>query len=70
MRNLPDVEGVDLTSKEEYNKRLDICDGCENISKLIPSHPEFIGDYNCKICFCYMPFKAAVIDSSCPIGKW
>ena len=46
---------------EEYQRRIDICNGCEWISD------KFI----CKQCHCYMKVKARWdIKNSCKLNKW
>ena len=39
----------------------DICIQCENFNSTIKT---------CKLCNCFMPVKAALPGTECPIGKW
>lgn len=49
------------TSREEKNRRYDICSQCDRFFKPTRS---------CKECGCFMHFKAWLKDASCPLGKW
>ncbi len=51
--------GLKLVSKEEVERRLDICKAC----------PQF-ADNVCKLCGCGLKLKAAIESSKCPIEKW
>lgn len=44
---------------EKTQKRLDICSKCS-----------FYQGNKCAKCGCYMPIKAALPFSKCPLGKW
>jgi hypothetical protein len=48
-----------FSSVEEKNKRISICDSCEN-------KEEFLGKKRCKICLCFIEAKASLIDQICP----
>lgn len=50
-----------ITPEELRNKRLDICNNCDNFLKITQQ---------CKKCGCFMPLKALGADFKCPIGKW
>ena len=52
---------IEKLSKEETNKRLDICLNCDRLIKLTRQ---------CKECGCFMDMKARLPHASCPIGKW
>lgn len=41
------------------DNRLAICRVCEHFE-----------NNHCKVCSCFMPVKAALATSSCPLGKW
>ena len=45
----------------EYNRRLEICRGCE----FFKARTE-----QCKKCGCFMKLKTQLKRASCPIGKW
>jgi hypothetical protein len=49
------------TTAEKRKKRLDICNGCEYFFK----HTK-----TCKQCMCFMPVKASLKNSRCPLYKW
>ena len=44
---------------EERNRRLEICHGCEHFNAP-----------RCNLCGCFMNYKATLLTSDCPIGKW
>lgn len=46
---------------EEYEKRISICQQCENFDKY---------KEKCKLCGCYMTMKTRLSGESCPINKW
>lgn len=46
-------------TKEEANRRLDICKGCDKITS-------FMGKPQCSICYCFVEPKTKLIDQSCP----
>lgn len=48
-------------SPQEKNRRYDICRACPNYVKKWR---------RCRICHCYMPAKAKLFITSCPIDKW
>jgi len=48
-----------LASKEEYERRLSICDGCERRAGV-----------QCGACGCVVSAKAGAKAWTCPIGKW
>jgi hypothetical protein len=45
----------------EKQRRLGVCNTCEH------RHP--VTDV-CKKCWCYLPWKAGLKHSRCPLGKW
>ena len=47
--------------KKDFNKRLNICLGCDRLIKLTNQ---------CKECGCFMDLKAQLPHATCPIGKW
>ena len=48
-------------AKKEYQKRLDICLGCDRLIK---------STKQCKECGCFMNIKTQLPHASCPLGKW
>ena len=73
MRKIPyKHEGLDYVSDKEYDRRLSICEKCENYQERgIPlDTPGYIGDDMCKLCFCHMITKSAYSEAECPIHKW
>ncbi len=54
-------EGCPPTPKDEYNKRIEICNACPSII-----HETF----KCSVCGCPMAKKARRQTSSCPLNKW
>lgn len=52
---------TEYISKEESEKRLNICKGCEFL---------FTPTNQCKKCGCFMNIKTKMFHASCPIGKW
>jgi len=50
-----------LCSKEEQQRRYDICKRCPNLRSFTKM---------CKVCNCVMPLKTRLQNSSCPIGHW
>jgi hypothetical protein len=58
-------------SKEEQEKRLNICKECEFFTPNIKDLPErHRKQERCIKCGCFMKFKAKLRSQSCPIGKW
>lgn len=49
------------TTKEERDRRYEICKGCEFL---------FMPSRTCKKCYCFMPLKTLLKEAYCPIGKW
>ena len=61
MQKIPGrVRSLILHDDEVINKRLEICRGCEYLTK----------SNRCKKCGCFMKIKARLSTASCPIGKW
>jgi len=54
-------EGCPPTPKDEYNKRIEICNACPSII-----HETF----KCSVCGCPMAKKARRQTSTCPLNKW
>jgi hypothetical protein len=50
-----------FVTDETYTSRMDLCNGCENLSETIKQ---------CSECKCIMPVKAKFAQFSCPINKW
>ena len=51
-----------IFSKEEQERRIAICQGCENFS----------GEetHQCSVCKCNINWKVMMMRNSCPAGKW
>lgn len=49
-----------LRRSEMGKMRFDICNSCDNLTKL----------NTCKHCGCYMPAKVLVNNATCPDNKW
>ena len=49
----------DMTSDEEYEKRLSVCQQCEKLNA-----------GTCMACGCYVELRAAAKISRCPNKKW
>ena len=52
---------IEKLPKIDFNKRLNICLGCDRLIKLTNQ---------CKECGCFMDLKAQLPHATCPIGKW
>jgi hypothetical protein len=50
---------LDIKTREEGRRRLDICATC----------PSRMGS-KCSLCGCFLPAKVLSSDSDCPAGKW
>ncbi len=48
-----------FVSDEIKEKRLKICNSCENLTS-------FLGQNQCSICKCFLGAKASLIDQNCP----
>jgi|LakMenEpi13Jul12_1017406.scaffolds.fasta_scaffold01164_3 hypothetical protein len=59
-KNVGLIEKQFLASQEDRNKRIEICEACEHLHRW----------KYCKLCWCYMPLKTHINNSSCPMGKW
>jgi len=55
------LEGWYTCHPDARQKRLTICEGCEQYAKFTRQ---------CKRCGCLMPFKARFGKMKCPDGKW
>lgn len=51
--------GCQLASKEEVDRRMNICGSCE-----------FFKDERCQKCGCFMKVKVLAQSSVCPVAKW
>ena len=49
-----------LLPKDEYRKRLLVCEACEHIAPL----------QRCRLCGCFVVGKAKISASTCPANKW
>ena len=49
-----------FAKQEEYKGRLKICRDCEFLNSV----------WQCRQCLCFMPAKARLAASYCPIHKW
>lgn len=58
--------GFPVTSEEDYETRIKICQGCPNW-KVNPLKIDVLG--TCKICGC-TGFKPWLATENCPINKW
>ncbi len=50
-----------IFSNTLYKKRIEKCNSCEFYRKWLKQ---------CKVCGCFMPLKARLTITSCPMGKW
>jgi hypothetical protein len=50
-----------ILQKDEAQKRYDECKKCEKFITLTKQ---------CSECFCFMPIKVKIIQSTCPLNKW
>lgn len=55
------LAGFNIVSKEEQNRRLDLCEQCDKIH--IPA-------VRCTECGCYVKVKAWMETEHCPLEKW
>ena len=53
--------GMETVGDDEYQRRLDICNGCEWFDHEAG---------RCKQCGCFMRIKAKLASEKCPIDKW
>lgn len=53
------ADGLKLVSREDYERRLRICDSCD----------QRVGD-NCQRCGCQLKLKARGRAFQCPLGHW
>ena len=51
-----------LSSQEEYERRLEICNACQY--KMGVKFPI------CQLCGCFLKIKARLVNFGCPIEKW
>lgn len=54
---IPEQERIEKTLRQ---KRIEICNSCENLSML----------KMCKVCHCFMPIKTMFKIFNCPLEKW
>lgn len=55
------LEGVEQITDVDRNTRFKICQDCEELEKKW---------HTCGICKCWMPVKARLPGTKCPLGKW
>jgi len=53
--------GFKNTDDEKYEKRLEVCGGCESFEH---------SSSRCRECGCFMEIKAKMESAKCPLGKW
>ncbi len=53
------ASGAEKAPEKIYRSRLEICEGCDKLSK-----------DRCSECGCFVKMKAAWGSEECPIGKW
>lgn len=58
-RLLTCMERSEKVPEEEYRRRLEVCRGCDYLSK-----------GTCNACGCYVELRAAVKKGRCPYRKW
>lgn len=53
---------IGVFNKEEQERRIAICQGCE----------EYSGDieHKCNVCKCNINWRVMLMKNSCPKGKW
>lgn len=58
-----EVKNLDLGifRKEEQERRIAICEGCENFNA---------EDHKCGVCKCSIAIVTLFTQNSCPSGKW
>jgi len=65
------VSGEQQVTKEEVQKRMDTCEGCEFFTPNIPELSQDERDQKrCVKCGCFMVYKKWLTSSGCPVGKW
>lgn len=58
--------GFQLVDKAEYQRRLDICTGCDSRGdERVRGNQKRCGE-----CGCYVAVKAQAVAWKCPLGKW
>lgn len=57
--NIDAVTGDDRAGDKLYMNRLSICKECNNLA-----------DGMCKVCGCYVEYRAVKAKEKCPYGKW
>lgn len=55
------ISGFPNVSEELYEKRMLICNGCEDLDKLASA---------CRACGCKVEYKGRMETESCPKQKW
>ena len=55
------IDGFKQVTEEEFNKRIDICKGCDQYNS---------GQNRCNHCGCFLKVKASWNSEKCPLGKW
>lgn len=58
-----DVANLRFATEEEAKRRLEICRACDRFNRKLQT---------CEICFCVMPAKVKLLNSTCAMGtpKW
>jgi ribosomal protein L37AE/L43A len=59
--------GIDICSKEEANRRLNICKVCDERENVKIGSSEF---WSCKKCNCILQIKQFSNSHRCPLNKW
>lgn len=55
------TSGFKVSDDEKYQKRIEICMGCDSFDKQA---------LRCTECTCFMQTKAKIDSAKCPLGKW
>lgn len=61
-------DSVGKVAEEVANKRLDICNNCDNQKIIINKKETLTG--RCKLCYCVINEKTKYKDEKCPINRW
>lgn len=65
--------GIDRTSEELSQSRLDICKGCEHLKRSVVGLSESADvslTDRCDVCGCFVRGKVLIESERCPNGKW
>jgi hypothetical protein len=55
------LNGIIEVDEDTRKSRFSICQSCDELTEKW---------HTCKICSCWMPVKARIPGTKCPIGKW